>query len=389
MVARQQNFTENLGELNHIYERIAKIGQDVADKILEIYCLYQISSTLSGTLDLQASVKVFQNLLKDVLNIHAFALYMLDETTHELEYTHGFGFNQRSIHQLLKRLKQGTFQSLVAQNSVSVHSAVLQKAKGNEGLHQMHFDSKGTYLFYPIISELEEPVGCIVLYRRFPHQIAPAEINLLEKVCSQFARVVDKILIYHHTRELSITDDLTQVFNRRYFNQRFEREIQRALRYNRPLTVIMADIDHFKSVNDAHGHFYGDEVLQTVAAIMDRNLRKTDILARFGGEEFVVLLPEIDKQHGMKVAEKLRRAVERYPFPKGAPENQNKITLSLGLSSFPEDATTGEVLLEFADKALYRAKTRGRNRVIVYQKNGTATESFSTRYRLAAAGTRR
>ena len=388
MIARQQNFTENLGELNHIYERIAKIGQDVADKILEIYCLYQISSTLSGTLDLHASVKVFQNLLKDVLNIHAFALYMIDESTRELTYTHGFGFNQRSINQLLKKLKQGTFQSLVSQKSVSIHSSVLQKAD-SEGLHQAPLDSKGTYMFYPIISELEEPVGSIVLYRRLPHQISPTEINLLEKVCSQFARVVDKILIYHHTRELSITDDLTQVFNRRYFNQRFEREIQRALRYNRPLTVIMADIDHFKSVNDAHGHFYGDKVLQTVAAIMDRNLRKTDILARFGGEEFVVLLPEIDKYHGMKVAEKLRRAVEKYPFPKGAPENGNKITLSLGLSSFPEDATSGEVLLEFADKALYRAKTRGRNRVIMYQKNGTTTDSFSTRYRLAAAGTRR
>jgi diguanylate cyclase (GGDEF)-like protein len=133
------------------------------------------------------------------------------------------------------------------------------------------------------------------------------------------------------------------------------------------MSAIMIDIDHFKTFNDNHGHLMGDRVLQSVADLLERSIRKADLLARFGGEEFVILLPEIDKERGRKVAEKLRRAVERAEFPKEETQPLGKITISLGLASFPEDSSRAPDLLDRADRALYTAKTLGRNQAAVAQ----------------------
>jgi diguanylate cyclase (GGDEF)-like protein len=148
----------------------------------------------------------------------------------------------------------------------------------------------------------------------------------------------------------------------------------------------MIDIDHFKTFNDNHGHLMGDRVLQSVADLLERSIRKADILARFGGEEFVILLPEIDKERGRKVAEKLRRVVERADFPKGETQPLGRITISLGLASFPEDSGHAPELLERADRALYIAKTLGRNQVAVAQPaNGEGNKARNVAA-LATAG---
>ena len=143
----------------------------------------------------------------------------------------------------------------------------------------------------------------------------------------------------------------------------------RAARYQRPLSVIMLDLDHFKKFNDTHGHLLGDRVLRMAAQVLDENIRKADILARYGGEEFVIILPEIDKAHGRQVAEKLRRAIESATFPKAENQPFGCLTASVGLASFPEDALDGSALLALADQALYEAKARGRNQVVVAYEN--------------------
>jgi diguanylate cyclase (GGDEF)-like protein len=219
------------------------------------------------------------------------------------------------------------------------------------------------FLALPLIAENGRAVGMLTLFRRRLGSFAAKEIELLRKIAGQIGQVIDTILAYQHTRELSYTDELTRVFNRRYFNQRFEREMQRAQRYGRALSLIMVDIDHFKTFNDTHGHLWGDKILKQVAQILEKSLRKADILARFGGEEFVVLLPEIDKEHGRKVAEKLRRAIERTDFPKAATQPLGRLTISLGFAAFPEDAQKAEALIDHADQGLYLAKSRGRNQI--------------------------
>jgi diguanylate cyclase (GGDEF)-like protein len=226
----------------------------------------------------------------------------------------------------------------------------------------------GAFLLLPLIAAGGRSVGAMSLLRRKPNSFTVNEINLLRKIAGQISKAIDTIAVYRHTRELSITDELTGVFNRRYFNQRYEREVQRAQRYGRALSLIMLDIDHFKIFNDTHGHLSGDAILKQVAQILEHSIRKADILARYGGEEFVVVLPEINKEQGRKVAEKLRSAIERNDFTGGETQPLGRITISLGLAAFPEDADDVKELVDRADQGLYRAKESGRNQVGVYQE---------------------
>ncbi|MBI5560259.1 MAG: diguanylate cyclase [Deltaproteobacteria bacterium] len=164
---------------------------------------------------------------------------------------------------------------------------------------------------------------------------------------------------------LSITDGLTGVFNHRHFYTRLDEEIKRASRYAKPFSLIMLDIDHFKLYNDAHGHKEGDRILKEVAASLMGSLRDSDALARYGGEEFTVILPETGKGQAALLAERVRKGVEAHDFPDAGTQPGGRLTISLGVASYPEDGTTGDGIVEKADAALYRAKEGGRNRVEV------------------------
>ncbi|MBI3243405.1 MAG: diguanylate cyclase [Chloroflexi bacterium] len=165
--------------------------------------------------------------------------------------------------------------------------------------------------------------------------------------------------------ELAARDGLTSIYNRRAFDYRLADEIRRARRYNRPLALIMVDIDHFKNYNDRHGHVQGDRVLQELAKVLVNSVRATDFVARYGGEEFAIILPETNKTSSMAAAEKIRTAVAAHPFPLGSSQPNGALTLSLGIANYPEDMPDGDVLVERADQALYRAKQTGRNRAVL------------------------
>jgi len=164
-------------------------------------------------------------------------------------------------------------------------------------------------------------------------------------------------------RHASNTDDMTGLYNRRYMQQRLEEEMHRASRYGLQLTCILLDVDHFKRINDAHGHAAGDYVLKEVATIMKRHVRRSDLAIRYGGEEFMLVLFENDHKGAFKVAERLRRDVESHVFDwQGTPL---RLTISSGVSVFPATGvTTPDELIARADAALYNAKTAGRNMVV-------------------------
>ncbi len=163
-------------------------------------------------------------------------------------------------------------------------------------------------------------------------------------------------------RELATTDGLTGIYNRRHFYEIGHAEVARANRYEGDLSAAMIDVDHFKALNDSHGHAVGDEALRQLAAVARRELRRVDVLARYGGEEFVVLLPQTSAEAARVVLERLRAAVETMPI--ATPEGEVKMTVSAGVIARRPDESL-EAMLRRADDALYRAKAGGRNRVIV------------------------
>jgi diguanylate cyclase (GGDEF)-like protein len=160
---------------------------------------------------------------------------------------------------------------------------------------------------------------------------------------------------------MTTMDGLTQVHNRRYFDEQIDRELSRSRRYERVLSLVMMDIDHFKQVNDQHGHLAGDYVLKQLASTVRTRLRREDVFARYGGEEFAVILPEIDLKGAKNLAEKVRQLVAKQHF---SFDNQHiPVTLSLGVAVLkPEHRETAD-LVRAADEKLYEAKTGGRNRV--------------------------
>jgi len=169
--------------------------------------------------------------------------------------------------------------------------------------------------------------------------------------------------LLHKLEIMAITDHLTEIYNRRHFEEILKREFTRALRYNLHLSCLMCDIDHFKRINDTYGHAAGDTVLKETARLIASFLRETDIVGRWGGEEFIVLLTQAKKEDARKVAERILKAVEGHRF-QGLPENE-RVTISIGIASIPEDREIDnwEKLIKYADEALYRAKRNGRNRI--------------------------
>jgi diguanylate cyclase (GGDEF)-like protein len=161
---------------------------------------------------------------------------------------------------------------------------------------------------------------------------------------------------------LTTIDGLTQVFNKRYFIETLEREIGRAQRYRRELSLIMFDIDNFKPINDTYGHLAGDYVLKQLAAVIKGRIRREDILSRYGGEEFAIILPEIDAYNSLQFAEKIRRLIEKAQFR--FEDTDIPVTISVGVASIRPELNDPNDFIRIADGNLYEAKAQGKNRVV-------------------------
>jgi two-component system, cell cycle response regulator len=166
-------------------------------------------------------------------------------------------------------------------------------------------------------------------------------------------------------REQAIRDPLTGLFNRRYLEEALARELRRAEHGNLPLSLLMMDLDHFKEFNDRHGHAAGDAVLKTLGMLLDQQTRREDVACRFGGEEFVLILPGASSEVAARRSEQIRQAI-RHARVESEGQRLESATVSVGIACFPEHGTMAEALLAAADQALYRAKREGRDRVIVY-----------------------
>jgi diguanylate cyclase (GGDEF)-like protein len=174
-------------------------------------------------------------------------------------------------------------------------------------------------------------------------------------------------LLYERARRIAITDQLTGLHNFGYFRDRLREEHARAERYQRLLSLIIFDIDHFKLYNDQHGHPAGNGVLVTIASILREQVREVDIVARYGGEEFVVLLPEATRREATRMAARISEIVAATAFPLMESQPLGRLTLSAGVATYPVDAANGEELVERADESLYEAKRTGRSRVVAYE----------------------
>jgi diguanylate cyclase (GGDEF)-like protein len=212
----------------------------------------------------------------------------------------------------------------------------------------------------------EHPLGVLYVYRCDRDGFADDEVDLLNTFAHLAAGAISNARLHARMTDLAKKDGLTGVYNRRSFDDHLGLELQRARRYGREFALLMLDIDHFKRVNDSHGHQAGDAVLKSLAALLERSVRDgVDLVARVGGEEFAVLLPETGIGSAQTVAERIRAGVEAAQIPVPG-HDPIRVTVSIGVCARREAVDRPQSLHGDADKALYAAKQQGRNRVVVW-----------------------
>jgi len=215
----------------------------------------------------------------------------------------------------------------------------------------------------------KERIGVIELYD-FNHriQVTPEQITLLRTIADKASYSIENAKLFEQTQKLSLTDQLTELFNMRYFLNFARLEFERIRRYERTISVAMVDIDFFKKINDTYGHDMGDQTLREIAARIKNSVRTVDIVARYGGEEFVILMPETGLNEAYKIAERVMCIIANSPIE--IKDVVISVTVSLGVAEIDKSTKSLDELIKRADQALYNAKTNGRNRVESYSSTG-------------------
>lgn len=223
--------------------------------------------------------------------------------------------------------------------------------------------SPGTVLAFPLTSHGRR-VGVLIGIDREPSarepRLSPSMLRAVKTLLEPAAMALDTALALKRAEELSVTDDLTHLYNSRYLNLVLRRETKRASRSGRPLSLLFIDLDGFKSINDAHGHLFGSRALVEAAAVIRGSARETDVVARFGGDEFAMVLPDTGGEGAFAVGERVRERVAEHPFLAGDGLDIH-LTVSVGVATLPDVAASPDELLQAADMAMYQVKQSGKN----------------------------
>jgi len=362
MSDKLEKLEKELVSIRAEYENLRASNDTLNQRVLELYTLYNVSRTLSMSLQLSELFDLAMDVIGKSLAFDKYFLMLKDKATQDLSVRASHGIPIESFENGEMALATSLAEKVASSGMPVLVQDLAKEAGGRK--YPKRCIKKGSFMGVPLVREKGQPLGVISALKTKPDGFGDNELRLFLAVAEHVAIAVENALIFKRTQELSTKDDLTGLYNRRHFFERFERETYRADRYGRPVSLLMVDIDHFKNYNDSYGHLRGDKALARLSSIMKKKLRKVDTLARYGGEEFLVLLPETDKRAASIVGEKLRAAVETEDFNQDDPSlGEARLTVTIGVAAMPDDTEDPKLLLDLSDKALYYGKAQGRNQV--------------------------
>ena len=340
-------------------QRLKKKTRDMDEAINDLKLLQEVGKDISSKLDMSELLPGIMNAFVRAGKVSKGSLMLYDKEKDLLEIKASVGLSERAKKYVKLKIGEG-----IAGKVAETGNSILINDTTRDIVYKDFFvgDPKGrpkeTLLSLPLIFK-GEVLGVITLDSKISgEQFIRNDERLLSILASQSAVSINNAIMY----EMAITDALTGLYIRRYFIHRLEQEVEKARRYDRPLSLLFLDIDHFKEFNDTYGHQLGDKALIYLAKIMKRRTRAADICVRYGGEEFIIILPETPKEQAMAMAERLRQDVENDSI--SAKGNIYKITASIGVAAYSGKIISANELIRESDRRLYQAKEEGRNRVV-------------------------
>lgn len=331
----------------------------------ELNIMVEIGKTLTSSINLQEVLEVIMQKIGHLLKPKAWSLLLVDEKTDDLY----FEIVVSPVSDLLKgiRLKKGEG---IAGWVASHGTPLLIEDVRNDPRFAMYVDDLVAFTTRSIICVplkiRNRVLGVVELINSLEElQFNDADLKILGAIADYAAIAIDNARNFKMMNELVITDDLSGLFNANHFHSLLDGEIERSKRYGAEFSLVFLDLDHFKNVNDTHGHLTGSRLLSEFGHLLKQNLRVSDLGARYGGDEFVIILPNTTKKGALALVANLRETVAAHRF---LADNGEKIavTASYGIATFPEDADNKRALIQAADKAMYHVKETTRDGVMVY-----------------------
>ncbi len=342
---------------------VEQTNRALAHRVKEMSLLLEIATSLNSTLALPEILSRVTEMVAVSMGVDQFTVMLLDDNNQELQVVTSFGYRKEE----LTGYRLGVDTGACGLAATSRETIYISDLMNDSRYFRSHLDpvTGGSLVCMPMICR-EKLVGILNFMRFSKNAFSENDIVLLQLVGNQAAMSIMNAQLYSDTLEMAMLDPLTGLFNRRHLYSSLDTEIARAERAANSVSVLLIDVDHFKRINDSFGHLIGDAVLKTIAAIFQSSVRKTDTVVRFGGEEFLIILPK-NPSEASHIGEKIRLLVENTDFEKHATASHiGRITISLGIASFPEHGGSVEQLLSAADSALFHSKRTGRNKFTIY-----------------------
>ena len=329
----------------------------------ELAALNEIGKALTSSLDISEVMELILDKVAKLLKPSNWSLLLLDPATNELYFQAARGPGAEALLNL--RLRPG--EGIAGQVATSGKPLRVEDVR-NDARFSGRFDEKSSFhsrsiLCVPLASR-GRVLGVIELVNDAEHAAFTEEDLRTLATVGEFATIaLENAQNFAKVQELTVLDDHTGLYNSRHLKRQLASEVVRAVRFGHPVSVIFFDLDHFKQVNDQRGHQSGSRVLLEVGQLLKRSLRSTDVAVRYGGDEFVVLLPETSRDQSIAAARRLRDEVASTHFLAHEKAGALRLTASFGVATFPDDGTTPDDLIRRADEAMYRVKARSRDGV--------------------------
>jgi diguanylate cyclase (GGDEF)-like protein len=330
----------------------------------ELAVLNEIGKALTSSLDTGEVMHVILAKVSELLKPRNWSVLLRDEASGELFFHAAVGAGSEQLHGM--RIKPGEgIAGWVAHHN----KALLVPDVSNDARFSRRFDKASHFrtssvLAVPLAFK-GRMLGVIELVNGpGDNAFSEEDLKILCTVGEFAAIAIENARNFHKVQELTVLDDHTGLFNSRHMKRQLENEVMRATRFGHPVSLIFFDLDHFKGVNDTMGHPAGSQVLHEVGKLLLRTLRSTDVPVRYGGDEFVILMPETSKDQAMAAARRICTEIGREPFLRGEQRGPVRLTASMGVATFPDDAHDPDKLLARADDAMYRVKASGRGNVL-------------------------